>query len=84
MGTNLGGYFIYLYGQSNNTMTTNAGTYEEPDDTIISRYIYATNSQLIGEEFSWINQSVVRDTFTFAILNDAKEISFTGQSVRMK
>jgi hypothetical protein len=84
LGTNLGGYYIYLFGQSENTMTANAGTYEVHDDTITNKYKFAINPQLIGGGFSWINQSVVRDTFTFAILNDAKEISSIGKSVRAK
>lgn len=80
----LDGYYIFLFGESDSTLSVNAGTYENYNDTILSKYLFSTDPQLVGGEFNWVNQSFVRDTLTYALLNEAKEISSIGQSVRVK
>lgn len=82
---NLAGYYIYLFGTSENTMSANAGTYINHNDTITDKYLFSTSPELVGGEFNWMNQSTVGDTFTYAILSDIEEeVPMTGQSVRIK
>ncbi len=84
ISTNLAGYYIFLFGQSNDTMIANAGTYKNQNDTITCQYLFSTDPQLVGGEFRWINPSTVGATFTYAVLDDMGEITATGQCERIK
>ncbi|WP_163323959.1 hypothetical protein [Draconibacterium mangrovi] len=82
---NIAGYYIYLFGQADNTMSANAGTYENHNDTITCKYLYSTTPELVGGEFSWMNQTIVADTFTYAILSDLEEdVPVIGRSLKVK
>ncbi len=82
LSTMLGGYYIYLAGQSEDYMDAMAGTYEYNNDTVTCIREFAIDPQIKGTTLTWVSESVKGDTLTHVVINDEKEAMGRGQSVR--
>ena len=78
----LGGYYIYLAGNSDSTMNAHGGTYKYDNNTITNTKKYSTDPQPTLGEFRWINKSETSDTLHWAVINASNEITSSGKSVR--
>ena len=75
-GIILSGYLIAL-GQSDGA----AGTYVDTNDTVTFKYLFSTNPDLIGTEFTWVNESMAGDTLNWALINETGEVVSRGKSL---
>ena len=79
-----GGYYAFLYGNSDTTMYAHAGTYKSLNDTITNKILFAKNPETMGSEFRWTSESIIGDTATYVIVdNQGKEVD-RGRSLKIK
>lgn len=83
MGMNFGGYILYG-GQIGSGVSGTAATYENNNDTITVKRLFALDPSKKGEGFRWINESMNGDTLNWATINNAGEILSRGQSVYLR
>ena len=61
-------YFLFIYGNSDNTMFSNGGKYEISGDTITDHFLFSTNPNMVGST-KWIAERLKGDTIKGTMFN---------------
>jgi hypothetical protein len=78
------GRFVFLYGPSDGSapLTAEAGIYRISRDTATHTITYATNPSRIGTVFKWTPVSWSGDTVEYVVMDDRRQPTGRGRSVR--
>jgi hypothetical protein len=80
------GRFVFLYGPADGSgpMTGDAGTYQISGDTVTNTVVYSTIPVEIGLVYRWTPEATSGDTLTYAVMNEAGEVTSRGRSIKVR
>lgn len=80
------GRYVFLYGPADESapMTGHAGSYQIARDTGSATISYATDPQMVGATFRWTAVAWSGDTVTYAVLDEAGQITDRGRAVKRR
>ncbi|TRX72538.1 hypothetical protein [Carboxylicivirga sp. M1479] len=81
-GIMLQGYYVYMANDSIGNNMGHGGTYIQNKDTFTNKRLYNLNTT-INPELCWVG-NMKEDTIVWAVINDAKQKTSHGYSLKIR